>query len=236
MKKSLFLIAMLCSTIHMVGQKGWFTLYQDSTMLVKDAEKITTAFKNDIKRLSPATKFEIKAVLKTTPYLIYYDERGLTANLPIWDQVIPEQKSFFYEVAGGEAEGKEIFGLFFNGFYLPHELAHAFQDATSKTEVALSYQNEYLANTMAILWWRKQLKEGDLQKCYEYAKKIAAKLPNPVPEDMTEEAFFTKNYQAASQNPYVYGYMQFRQFIKIYEDKSLPDFDTFIKTYLKQTQ
>ena len=118
MKKSLFLIAMLCSTVHMVGQKGWFTLYQDSTMLVKDAEKITTAFKNDIKKLSPNTKYEIKAVLKTTPYLIYYDERDLTANLPIWEQVIPEQKSFFYEVAGGEAEGKEIFGLFFNGFYL----------------------------------------------------------------------------------------------------------------------
>jgi hypothetical protein len=176
MKKGFLLIALLCFTGHMLAQKGWFTLYQDSTMLVKDAEKITTAFKNDIKRLSPATKFEIKAVLKTTPYLIYYDERDLTANLPIWDQVIPEQKSFFYEVAGGEAEGKEIFGLFFNGFYLPHELAHAFQDATSKTEVALSYQNEYLANTMAILWWRKQLKEGDLQKCYEYAKKIAAKL------------------------------------------------------------
>lgn len=30
--------------------------------------------------------------------------------------------------------------------------------------------------------------------------------------------------------PYVYGYMQFKQFIEIYEDKNLPDFDTFIKT------
>ena len=236
MKKSLLLIVLLYATSNMFAQKEWFTLYQDSTMLVSDAEKITTAFKNDIKRLSPSTKFEIKAVLNTSPFLIYYDNRDITANLPIWHQVIPEQKTFFYEVAGSETEGREIFGLFFNGFYLPHELAHAFQDATSENEVALSYQNEYLTNTVAILWWRKQQRESDLKRCYEYAKKIAAELRNPVPEGMTEEEYFTKNYEAASRNPYIYGYMQFRQFIKIYEDKSLPDFDTYIKTYLKKKQ
>ena len=27
-------------------------------------------------------------------------------------------------VAGGEIAGKKVFGLFFNGFYLPHELGH----------------------------------------------------------------------------------------------------------------
>jgi hypothetical protein len=228
----MLLIALLCSTCHIFAQKEWFSLYQDSTKLIKDAEKITTDFENDIKKISPTTKFSIKAVLNTTPYLIYYNNIKITANLPLWEQVIPQQKNFFYEVAGNEADGKKVFGLFFNGFYLPHELGHAFQDATNDSDIGLSYQNEYLANTIAILWWRKHKRNEDLKVCYDYAKKIWSKLPNPVPENMNEEEYFTKNYQEASRNPYVYGYMQFKQFIQIYEDKNLPDFDTFIKKYL----
>jgi hypothetical protein len=144
-------------------------------------------------------------------------------------------KKFFYEVAGGEAEGKNAFGLFFNGFYLPHELGHALQDIVEKGSVT-SYNNEYFANTVAILWWRKAGKEKELKSCYEAAKKMWTKLPNPVPAGEAEDAYFTKNYEVASQNPYTYGYMQFKQFIQLYEDKTLPDFDTFIKNYLAKKQ
>ena len=162
MKKCIFLITFLCSTYQIFAQKKWFSLYQDSIQLTKDAEKITTNFENDIKKISPTTKFSIKAVLNTTPYLIYYDNINITANLPIWKQVIPQVKNFFYEVAGSEDEGRKAFGLFFNGFYLPHELGHAFQDATNDSAVDLSYQNEYLANTIAILWWKKHKRNKEL--------------------------------------------------------------------------
>lgn len=232
MKKCIFLITFLCSTYQIFAQKKWFSLYQDSIQLTKDAEKITTNFENDIKKISPTTKFSIKAVLNTTPYLIYYDNINITANLPIWKQVIPQVKNFFYEVAGSEDEGRKAFGLFFNGFYLPHELGHAFQDATNDSAVDLSYQNEYLANTIAILWWKKHKRNKELKLCYEYAKKMWAKLPNPVPKNMSEDEYFTKNYIEASSNPYTYGYMQFKQFIQIYEDKNLPKFDIYIKKYL----
>ena len=67
-------------------------------------------------------------------------------------------------------------------------------------------------------------------------KTVLGQMQRYASEGMTEEEYFTKNYEAASRNPYIYGYMQFRQFIKIYEDKSLPDFDTYIKTYLKKKQ
>jgi hypothetical protein len=234
MKKFILFSALLCSTTQILSQQKWFSLYNDSTLLVNDAKKITTSFENDIKEISPALKYSIKTVLNTTPYLIYYDNRNKTANLPLWEQVIPEVKNFFYEVAGGEEEGRKAFGLFFNGFYLPHELGHAFQEATSDSAVAPSYQDEYLANTMAILWWRKHKKNTELDECYTYAKKIWSKLPNPVPANMNDAAYFTKNYEQASSNPYTYGYMQFKQFINIYEDKSLPDFDTFIKNQISK--
>lgn len=234
--KKLMMICLL-SSIQLVAtaQQKWFTLFTDSASLVNEGSKITNQFIKDIKKLTPAIEFNAKAVLNTTPYLIYYDDRDITANLPIWEQVIPDQKQFFYGLAGNETDGKKAFGLFFNGFYLPHELGHAFQHAVEK-KVGLSYNSEYLANTIAILWWRKVGQQKALADCYESAKTFWNKLPNPVPAGMTMEEYFTKNYEKATQDPFVYGYMQFKQFMMVYEDQSLPDFDAFILNYINQNK
>lgn len=228
MKKTFLLFLFI--TQFSFSQKQWFTTYSDSIALVKDANNITASFTKDIKKISPKLKFDIKTVLNTTPYLIFFYKDA--ANIPLWEQVIPEQKQFFYELGGSEAEGKRIFGLFFNGFYLPHELGHALEFMLYG-QIEGSYQSEYLANTIAILWWKKHHRNAELQLCYEAAKKMFAQLPNPVPEGSTIEEFFGKNYEEASQNPYVYGYLQFRQFIEIYERKDLPDFDAFIQDLIK---
>lgn len=103
----------------------------------------------------------------------------------------------------------------------------------NKGNIKGSYQEEYFANQVGILWWKKQGRVKELKECYEFAKRVWAKLPNPVPSGSTIEEYFTANYQKATEDPYVYGYMQFKQFIQVYEDKTLPDFDTFIKSYLK---
>ncbi|MEM0575455.1 hypothetical protein [Flavobacterium polysaccharolyticum] len=229
--KKIVLLSFLLSVQIGMAQKKWFTTFPDSIALVKEAQMITQSFTKDIQKRVPKIKFDIKTVLHTTPYLIYFYKD--TANIPLWEQVIPEQKQFFYKIAGNEAEGKRIFGLFFNGFYLPHELGHAFEFVL-KGETNGSYQGEYFANTVAILWWKKYHRNKELKQCYEAAKKIFAQLPNPVPEGSTIEEYFSKNYEEASSNPYVYGYMQFKQFIEIYEDKNLPDFDTFIQQQTKE--
>lgn len=235
MKKFTLLLTLTIVVNLAFAQKKWFTLYTDSIALVKDGNQVSTLFENDIKKIIPNIEFDIKTVLHTTPYLIYYNDNGKekTANLPLWEQVIPQQKQFLYQIAGSEKNGKMVFGLFFNGFYLPHELGHALS-AITKGSIINSYENEYFANTIAMLWWRKHKRKKELQMCYEKAKAIWAKLPNPVPDGITIEAFYKENYVKASQNPVVYGYMQFRQFIQIYEDKTLPDFDTFIKKYINQ--
>ena len=224
--KKIFILSFVLSIQFGMAQKNWFKTYSDSIALVKDAQMITQSFTKDIKKLNKNLKYDIKTVLHTTPYLIYFYKDA--ANIPLWEQVIPEQKQFFYEIAGSENEGKKFFGLFFNGFYLPHELGHAYEFVL-KGETNGSYKGEYFANTIAILWWKKHNRNNELQQCYEAAKKMWAKLPNPVLEGSTIEEYFSKNYEEASANPYVYGYMQFKQFIEIYEDNSLPDFDTFIK-------
>ncbi len=234
MKKFIIVITLLFFAGQTFAQKEWFSVYKDSTQLTKDANTLIALFEKDIKKINPDIKFSTKAILNTSPFLIYYNYILKTVNLPLWEQVIPQQKSFFYEVAGSETDGKKVFGIFFNGFYLPHELGHALQYATADSSVNLEYKNEYFANTIAILWWRKHNRNDELKLCYEYAKKMWSSLPNPVPKNMTEEEYFTKNYEEAARNPYVYGYMQFKQFISIYEDKNLPEFDVFVKNYLNK--
>jgi hypothetical protein len=229
--KNLFLILFLLFIQFGIAQKKWFTTYQDSVALVKDATIITKTFTKDLKKIDPTFKFDIKTVLNTTPYLIFFYKDA--ANIPLWEQVIPEQKQFFYQLAGSESEGKKAFGLFFNGFYLPHELGHAFEFVL-RGKINSSYESEYLANTIGFLWWKKQHRDAELKQCYEYAKKMWAQLPNPVPEGSNVGEFFSKNYEEATKDPFVYGYLQFKQFIDIYENKSLPDFDTFIKEELKK--
>ena len=232
MKKTILIIAISLMSFTTNAQKKWFTLYQDSVAVVKEATKISEKFKKDVYKFKKDDKFTTTTILNTTPYLIFFDGKN-QVNIPLWSQVLPELKAFTKEVTGSEEEGKRMFGLFFNGFYLIHEYGHAYQETYDYENSKVSYQNEHLANTIAMLYWRKIGKKKQLKQCHELAKKMFAKLPNPVPDGMSKEEYFTKNYEEATQNPFVYAYMQFGQFIEIYEDQSLPSFDEYMKSRFK---
>lgn len=233
MKRKFLFFTLLLSVNFCFAQKKWFKLYTDSVSEIHDANRITEKFITTVEKISPTTKIKATPVLNTSPYLIYYDGRETqkTINLPIWKQVIEPQKQFFYQLAGNETEGQRIFGLFFNGFYLPHELGHALQ-LTVQGKLLSPYADEFFANQIAILWWRKQGRLKELEQCYQYAKKMYQQLPNPVPKGQTIEEYFEKNYEQASKDPFVYGYMQFGQFISVYEDKSLTKFNDFVKQFI----
>lgn len=228
----LSIIILVCCANFLTAQDKIFSTYHDTIALKADTESLVKTFTKDVKKLQPDISFDIKSRIDTKPYLIYYDGKN-GVSMPFWEQVIPPIKAFLTEVSGSEEQGQEVFGLFFNGFYIPHELGHALQ---LKTEgiIKNGYESEYYANTIAILWWRKQGKLEELKKCYDYTKEIIKKLSNPVPKGQTKEQYFGENYEVASQDPNVYGWLQFTQFIKIYEDESLPDFDTFVSDYMKK--
>ena len=232
MKKIILVFIVTFSCLVAQAQNNWFTVYQDSVALVKDATILSDNFKKDVYKFKKDDKFTTTTILNTTPYLIFYDGQN-KVNIPLWSQVLPELKAFTKEVAGSEEEGKRMFGLFFNGFYLIHEYGHAYQETYDYSNSKVSYQNEHLANVIAMLYWRKIGKTEELKQCYELAKKMFAKLPNPVPAGTTKEDYFTNNYEQATQNPFVYAYMQFGQFITIYEDQTLPSFDTFMENNFK---
>lgn len=230
MKNLNFLLFLLLS-FQGNAQNGWFKTYSDSTALKSDAEKIVHQFKQKVKSANPTIKLDDWKVVKhTTPYLIYIENK--TANLPFWPEVIPQQKDFFTEVSGGKKKGEDVFGLFFNGFYLVHELGHGLGESAGK-KFGNAYDSEHDANTIAILYWRSAGQISKLKKCYSYAKQILSHLKNPVPAGENEKEYLTKHYDEISSDPYKYGYIQFSQFVEIYENKNLPDFETFIKNYGK---
>lgn len=230
MKKIVTLLLILFATIQADAQNKWFSLYSDSVALTADANTIINEMTSQVRVANPSIRLSRnKAIKNTTPYLIFIDLDSFTVNLPFWAEVIPEQKKFFAEVAGGEKEGKEVFGLFFNGFYLAHELGHSFSFGSGK-KFDSYYDSEYDANIIAILFWR-QTEKAKLERCYMYAKKMLQLLKNPVPANEDYKKYVTKHYDELSSDPYKYGYIQFSQFVEIYDNKALPDFHTFIKSY-----
>jgi len=46
--------------------------------------------------------------------------------------------------------------IIFNGFYLPHELGHAFEYILHG-DIKNSYESEYQANTIGFLWWKNNI-------------------------------------------------------------------------------
>lgn len=61
---------------------------------------------------------------------------------------------------------------------------------------------------------------------------MVRQLADPVPSGEDPVKFFNEHYQELGADPYKYGYFQFSQFVQIYENKSLNDFDTFIREFL----
>lgn len=229
MYKQFFIYLALSCINWSQAQQQWFTTYTDANALLQEANTLSNQFKKEVAQYKSTPEFTTTTLLNTTPYLIYYDGEKNTVNIPLWSEVLPELKAFTTAVTGSEAEGERMFGLFFNGFYLIHEYGHAFQYTYDKANSELGYANEKLANQIAFLYWKKIGKQKELDECYALAKKMFAQLKNPVPEGKTTESYFTENYIMATQDPFVYAYMQFGQFIEIYEDSQLPEFDSFMK-------
>lgn len=231
MRYIFLIIIAFCVFGQTSAQNKWFSIYNDSTALTRDANKITQQLASRILKVCPNINLQDdKAIKNTTPNLVFFSSTNKTVNLPFWSEVILPQQQFFFKVAGGENEGKEVFGLFFNGFYLAHELGHSFFNKAGN-EFDNKFDSEYEANTFAMLYWKAAGEKDNLKKCYDYAKKMLKTLKNPVPENEEFKKYITKHYGKLASDPYKYGYIQFSQFVEIYDNKNLIDFDRYISNF-----
>ena len=63
MKKSILIIIIFFLNLTIKAQTKWFTIYQDSIALMRDANEISEKFKNDVSSFRTDKKFETKTIL-----------------------------------------------------------------------------------------------------------------------------------------------------------------------------
>jgi len=156
--------------------------------------------------LGPAPTVEVR----NTPVLIYYSGSQSKIGMPWWDTLPAEQRAMFTLFGGDEAEGERIFRAFFYRFLVAHEAGHWFQARTDSRRPTL-YENENMANRIAVAFWRTQPGgEGFLVELEGMLAGIVARVPDPTPPGEDPVAFFGANYRALAEDGVGYGYFQFR--------------------------
>ena len=164
MKTLLTIIALIFSYNITFAQNEWFEVYGDTLSLNNASEELTKDFQKQISKIDTTISLNRPKTL-FNPMGPFFNSKNNTINLPIWDLAPEMFQGFCTVVMGSEDEGKELFGLFFNGFYVPHELGHALQFATDK-RFDNEYDNEYNANIIGLLYWKNKGKKAELEKCY----------------------------------------------------------------------
>lgn len=187
-------------------------VYADSAQFRADADAIVAAFNDAVARARGTPLDSVPAVqVRNTPQLIFYSRRDRLIVAPWWPTLPEAQRGVFTTFAGGSAaEGERLFRLMFNRFLVAHEATHWLQARAGRRAPTL-YENESMANRVAVAFWRTQPGgEAMLAELERLTALGVAALPDPTPAGEDPVAYFGANYQALGRDPLKYGYYQFR--------------------------
>lgn len=230
---SILLLALLPAFSNQAfSQAKPFTIITDSVTLRKENDLLIKDFEKRVRKINGSVELKgLRTVVKDSLFAGYYLFKTNSIYLSTWPAQPKVIKNFCTGIMGSKAAGEKLAAMYFYGFFLPHEIGHGLQ-FNANVRKGNEYDNEYEANVIALLYWKERGKEKELRECYEIAKQVVAKLPNPIPANEDTKQYFTVHYDEMSQNAGQYAYMLFSQIVTIFEDKSLPDFNTYIKQYV----
>lgn len=231
MKRILPILLLSWFCITATAQNHYFEIFTDSAALKNQNDELISDIETRVRLIEPSFSFKglTTEIPKTFMPGQYRSKTNKIYQLT-WQTGGPPMESFLTEMGGSPDKGKSLAAQFFYGFFLPHEVGHALQYHTNKLPEN-AYDEEYQANELAVLYWRSKGRDKELQQCNEMAIKILTKLQNPIPENVDGKKYITAHYDELLKDPYKYAFIQFSQIVKILDDKSLPDFDTYIKKY-----
>lgn len=214
-----------------------FRLYADSASLSSDATPMVADFKERVNRIRPGLAFDVGFVVYTTPAMVYYAPKSKNVVTSLYHELPDEHKAFFNTYSDNAEAAKEFFAVFFNGFYIAHELGHGLVAAYGLSDPKAMYREELEVNLIAMNYWHSVGKTAELEKCYQFAKAFLGKVPDPVPSDATDRiAWFNGHYWELGPQPEKYGYFQFSQFVDIYENHPRVQIDEYLKNYIVQLE
>lgn len=233
MKYTILAIIFFIAGVSANAQNKYFEIFTDSAALKNQNDLLIQDIETRIKFINPSFSFKgLTTEIPTTFMPGQYREKTNKIYHVLWQVAEKPMEGFLTDVAGSKESGNKIAALFFYGFFLPHEIGHALQYNTNNVPESAA-KGEYEASELAVAYWRSQGKDKELQQCYEFAKQAFKKLKNPVPENTDANKYINEHYWDLVNDPYKYAYIQFSQIIEILENKSLPDFQEYIKKYFK---
>ncbi len=211
--------------------------YHDAAQFRTAAQAIVNTFAAQVSRARGGALADAPIVeVRNTPQLISFLRSSNTIVVPWWETQPAETRAVFRTFArGGDAEAEGFFRAFFNRFVIAHEAAHWFQARADRREATL-YENENMANRIAVAFWRTQ-PEGEcfLAELERLAAQAAANLPDPTPAGESPIAYFGANYQTLGRDPLKYGYYQFRFMADALRDRSQLDFARIVSAANSQS-
>jgi hypothetical protein len=206
-------------------------VYADTAGLRAGAQAVVDAFAAQVARARGSALPDVPRVqVRNTPQLIFFSGSTNTIAVPDWETLPPPMRPVFRTFAGGgDAEAERLFRAFFHRFLVAHEAAHWFQ-ARADRRAATLYENENVANRMAVAFWRTQPGgERFLAELERLAAGAAAAVPDPTPPGEDPVAYFGANYQTLGRDPLKYGFYQFRFMADALRDRSQLDFARMVR-------
>jgi hypothetical protein len=210
-------------------------VYTDTAQFRAAAQAVVDAFAVQVANARGAALPNPPAIqVRTAPQLVFYSGSANQITVPWWGTTPPELRSAFRTFAGGDdAAAESLFRAFFNRFLIAHEAGHWYQARADRREPTL-YENENMANRLAVAFWRTQPgAEPFLAELERLATRTVATLPDPTPAGEDPVTYFGANYQTLGRDPLKYGYYQFRFMRDALRERAQLDFARMVAGPLK---
>ena len=169
--------------------------------------------------------------LEDVPSFGHYDEKANTLRTSDWTMLRPEERAFFFQLAGPQADEGAAHQNFEQGVHrwvFVHELGHWWQACTQKMDGPPPYSVESGADRIALAFWREE-DAGFAEGMLAVFGGIVGRGPNPVPAGQRPEAYFNANYEQLAPTP-AYIWFQSRMVV---EDGMVQPEMTFAQTLAK---
>ena len=168
--------------------------------------------------------------IETRPSLSYFD--GKTIREARFTELPSAVQAIFNAWAADTTDqpsGQQLFADMFYKFFFVHELGHwvtgqvitkrhdAGRQAAFDNMKQNHWQMELECNRISVAWWREHDPKY-LARLMADFHAIEQKLPNPVPEGQSKQAYFAANYERLGEQPQIYGWFLLQSAMDAYNE------------------
>lgn len=213
-----------------------FTAYTSEASLSHDVgavySDILAAAKDIATDLSVSTEIRVA----DSPMGIAFDPMAKASCFSLYAQAPNKLKSALLTITADEAEAEKVFGLFYQGWFVPHNFTYALMDAYGQSGAGHVYFDDYAANIASWHYWQEKGHGAEVSQCMEWAGKMRSGFPNPIPEGEIISIYLNENRDLLKDDPAGWLYVQAYQLLDIRENEKPFPFREFLHNFLEDLQ